>query len=60
MPEITHHKFSLFRTEKPFESKSHFRIKQGCFEFVNTFDTLEEAKLAQKEYKEETIILPSY
>lgn len=57
MIEITHHKFSLFRTEKYFSPSI---IKQGCFEFINTFDSLEEAKSAQKEYEENTIILPSY
>lgn len=59
--EIIHHKFSLFITEKT-ENPTHpaFKITKGCFEFINTFDTLEEAKSAKKEYEEETIILPSY
>lgn len=61
MQQIIHHKFSLFRTEKV-EGESHptFMVVRGCFEFIETFDSLEEAKSAQKEYKESTIILPSY
>lgn len=61
MIEITHHKFSLFRTEIiEKDVHSNWRISRGCFEFIETFDSLEEAKSAQKEYKESTIILPSY
>lgn len=61
MEQITHHKFSLFRTEN-IENKEHptFRITTSYFEFIGTFDSLEKAKSAQKEYKESTIILPSY
>lgn len=61
MEQITHHKFSLFITEKT-ENDTHpaWKITRGCFEFIKTFDSLEEAKSAQKEYEENTIILPSY
>jgi len=61
MEQITHHKFSLFRVEKS-ENDQHptFRIITSCFEFIETFNSLEEAKSAQKEYEESTIILPSY
>lgn len=61
MEQITHHKFSLFITERT-ENETHpaWKMTKGCFEFINTFNTLEEAKSAQKGYKEETIILPSY
>lgn len=54
METITHHKFSLFIIHPT------WKITRGCFEFINTFNTLEEAKSAQKEYEEKTIILPSY
>lgn len=61
MEQITHHKFSLFRTERiEGEQQSTFRVTRSCFEFIETFNSLEEAKSAQKEYKENTIILPSY
>lgn len=35
-------------------------LSQKCCIHIDTFDTLKEAKSAQKEYKEETIILISY
>ena len=37
---------------------SYFSKKS--FQYVETFHTLEEAKLAQKDYELKTIILPSY
>ena len=58
METITHHKFSLFRTQKTINST--LQIASNCFDYLNTFDTLEEAKFAQKQHEEETIILPSY
>lgn len=59
MIEITHNKFSLFRTDK-YRYITENVVTNSCFEFIETFDSLEEAKSAQKEYKESTIILPSY
>lgn len=50
METITHHKFSLFRTQKTkHNSQPTFRFTSSCFDYLNTFDTLEEAKFAQKE-----------
>ncbi len=54
--------YSLFLLERPV---GHEYMHQGdfvkrVFEFLQTFGTLEEAKLAQKTYKQKTIILPSY
>lgn len=59
-------KFSLFQIEKPYYGLSSYvgDFKTvciiSCFEYINTYDTLEEAKIAQKEYKQKTLILPSY
>jgi len=54
--------YSLFLLERPV---GHEYMHQGdfvkrVFEFLQTFGTLEEAKLAQKTYKQKTIILSSY
>lgn len=57
--EITHHKFSLFRTERPY-GLGVSNLFMACFEFIATYNTLEEAKSAQKEIEGQTIILPSY
>lgn len=35
-------------------------LYQECFKYVETFNSLDEAKDAQKEYKKRTIILTSY
>lgn len=59
-------KFSLFLLEKKYYMDSTYigdftdTITEKCCIYVATFDTLEEAKLAQKEYELKTIILPSY
>ena len=58
MKEIAHHKFSLFLLETEFGFMSD--LYQECFKYVETFNSLDEAKDAQKEYKRRTIILPSY
>lgn len=66
MKEIQHCKFSLFRLEKPtigYNNTSYSddsQLVQWCFEYIRTYDTLGEAKIAQKEYKQKTIILNSY
>lgn len=66
MKEIQHCKFSLFRLEKRFFPISTIvgefneMLVQNCMEYIETYDTLDEAKIAQKEYKEKTIILNSY
>jgi len=55
-------KFSLFLLERPV---GHEYMQEGdfvkrTFEFIKTYNTLEEAEAAQKMYKQKTIILPSY
>lgn len=60
--EIVHHKFGLFRLEK--------RVSNGligesssvkpCCELIEIYDSLKEAKKAQKELTVGSIILPSY
>lgn len=57
--EITHHKFSLCRTERPYGLGAS-NLLMTCFEFIATYNTLEEAKSAQKEIEYQTLILPSY
>jgi hypothetical protein len=56
-------KYSLFLTETRVETEytaiGHGLIKQA-FIYIDTFDTLEEAKKEQKEYDLKSIILPSY
>lgn len=63
--EITHHKFSLFQTEEIYydfsyvgDSSSEFA--KECFNLIETYNSLEEAKTAQQELKYKTIIIPSY
>ena len=66
MEEIHHCKFSLFRTEKSYFPVPSFvgefssSLIEKCFEHIETFDNLEDAKIAQKEIKRKSIILPSY
>ena len=66
MEKIHHCSFSLFRLEKNYFPVSSFvgefnsSIVERCFEFIETFDNLEDAKIAQKEYKQKSIILTSY
>lgn len=63
MTEIYHHKFSLFKLEEEVHNNGTFVynfVMKSCFKYINTFDTLEKAKVAQKELKEKSIILPSY
>lgn len=56
-------KYSLFLLErevyKPSEIKGYF-ITEKCMEYVDTFDTLEEAYDHSVHILEKTIILPSY
>lgn len=59
-------KYSLFVLEKPYyeppsyigEFKAVCTI--SCFEYLSTFDTLEQAQKYQKEWDVKTLILPSY
>lgn len=56
-------KYSLFLLETKVNNGGTFvynYITQSCCMFLDTFDTLEEAKSAQKEYKQKTIILMSF
>ena len=61
MKEIQHNKFSLFLLDKKHKGwgESFIDIVK-CFEYIGTYDTLEEAQSVQKEYKQKTLILPSY
>lgn len=66
MKEIQHNNFSLFRLEKTFHKGLRYVgefgsiITENCFEYIDTFDSLELAQSAQKEYKQKTIIIPTY
>jgi hypothetical protein len=59
-------KYSLFLLEKEVFITANYiggkasKITEKCMEYVETYNTLEEAQIAQKEYKQKTIILPSY
>ena len=63
---IHYHKYSLFRLEKVYHKGLKYvgefgsTIMESCFEYIDTFDTLELAQLAQKEFKQKTIILTSW
>lgn len=52
-------KYSLFLLEKYYNGWGS-DLMQECFEYIDTYDTLEEAQSEQKELKQKTIILPSY
>lgn len=52
-------RYSVFLIERYYNGFSS-DFKESCFQYVATFDTLEEAKIAQKEYELKTIILSSY
>ena len=58
--------FSLFRLERQYHKGLSYVgefnsiITESCFEFVESFDTLEEAQLVQKGYKLKTKIIPTY
>lgn len=59
-------KYSLFAIEKRIHFSSCFvgefgsTLTESCFEYLDTFDTLEEAQKDQKEWDVKTLILPSY
>lgn len=56
-------KYSLFLLEKSIDSEYKLigsYLSESCFKCVDTYDTLEEAQLAQKEFKQKTIILASW
>lgn len=55
--------YSLFLLEESYETEFTpigSYLTKSCFEYVDTFDTLEQAKLEQKKYKLKTIIIPTY
>lgn len=58
--------YSLFQTERiySYSNKIGERDIEKCFELIQTYSTLYEAKIAQQEFKREfqldTIIIPSY
>jgi hypothetical protein len=58
MKEVQHCKFSLFYIEK-LSDNAHFNF-ESCFEYINTYNTLEQAQISQKEFREKTIIIPTY
>ena len=56
-------KYSLFQLEKQIHRPSEFGgyvLTEDCFEYMETFDTLEEAQDNAKHITFKTIILPSY
>jgi hypothetical protein len=57
MKEIEHHEFSLFLLEKGLGQND---LVQKCFEYVNTFTSLEEAREYQKNINFKTLIIPTY
>jgi len=70
MEKIHHCNFSLFQIEQLIgghiwnlgrdDEQVTTSTSKGCFRYIKTFDNLEDAKIAQKEYKQKSIILPSY
>lgn len=63
-------KYSLFQTEVFLggytwnlgrdDEQTTEDIIERVFRYIGTYDTLEEAYIAQKEIKQKTLILPSY
>ncbi len=51
-------KFSIFALEKEYDHPHY--LYEDCFEFIKTYNTLEEAKKEQNIIKFKTMILPSY
>ncbi len=58
MKEIKHHNYSLFRLEKYYTLSDDIVV--NCFEYVETFKTLEEALKVQEKEELKTIILSSW
>ena len=58
MKEAVHHKFSLFRLEKYYTMSDDIVIK--CFEYIDTFDSLEDAQKAQNKEELKTLIINSW
>jgi len=54
------HKFSLFATETIIAKQGDSKLTRNEMSYIKTFDTLEEAQSAKKDYEENTIILLSY
>jgi len=55
-------KYGLFATEKirtEYTTIGHY-LSESCFEYLCSFDSVEEAKEAQKNYSINTIIIPHY
>lgn len=53
-------KYSLFAVETILAKQGDSKLIRNEMSYIKTFDTLEEAQSAQKDYEESTIILPSY
>ena len=59
-------KYSLFRLEKTYHKGLRYVgeigsvLTEKCFEYIDTFDTLELAQILQKENKNKTIIIQTY
>jgi len=60
MKEVVHHKYSLFLLEKRIGGEFLGSIFTSCFEYLITFDTLEEVMAEQKMYDLKTIIISTY
>lgn len=57
MKEIQHNKYSLFFLEN---YKQTDNVIGQPLLYISTYTTLEEAQSAQKEFKNKTLILPSF
>lgn len=63
-------KFSIFQVERVLhgytwnlgrdDEEISESLSERCFIYLDTYNTLDEAKIAQKELKQKSIILPSY
>ena len=64
-------KFSLFQIEKSYyKTISYIKqcyigefgdmITESCFIYIGSYDSLEDAKVAQKEFKNKSLIIKSY
>ena len=51
-------KYSLFLLEKVIDSEGYLR--QSCFDYVNSYATLEAAQCHAENIKLKTLIIPSY
>ncbi len=51
-------KYSLFKIEK--KSDNPHYVFEDCFEYVETFNNLESAKVAQKTFRGRSLIIKTY